>query len=145
MKISRILSSKGLGVITIRPDQTIREAINLLSSHDIGALVVVESPSNPVGILSERDIIRQAAHDEAVFSLPVRELMTPDPITATPQDDIDSVANTMTEKRIRHLPILEKEELVGIVSIGDVVKDQRDRYRGEIDTLQTQIIEEESE
>jgi CBS domain-containing protein len=66
--------------------------------------------------------------------------MTKNVITGLPQDDIKSVANTMTERRIRHIPIVEQGKLVGIISIGDVVKAQRDQYKGEIDTLQTQIL-----
>jgi CBS domain-containing protein len=129
-----------MGVITIRPDQTIRDLIALLDEHNIGALPVLDEAGNLVGIISERDIIRQLTRDEAIFAMPVDRLMTKKVITAIPQDDLESVAHTMTEKRIRHLPILDKERLVGIVSIGDIVKAQRDEYRGAVDTLETQII-----
>ncbi len=95
-----------------------------------------------VGILSERDITRALAKDEDIFGQAVQELMTKDLITALPQDDLKSVANTMTEKRIRHLPVVERGQLIGIISIGDVVKAQRDQYKGEVDTLQTQILGE---
>ncbi len=142
MKISRILATKGKGVITIRPQQSLREAIALLTRHNIGALVVTEGTETPVGIITERDIIRYAVEQEALFDILVSEVMTRDLITALPQDDIESVANTMTERRFRHLPIMEGGVLVGIVSIGDIVKAQRDEYRGAMDTLQTQIIEE---
>ncbi len=142
MKISRILATKGKGVITIRPQQSLREAIALLTRHNIGALVVTEGPETPIGIITERDIIRYAVEQEALFDILVSEVMTRDLITALPQDDIESVANTMTERRFRHLPIMEGGVLVGIVSIGDIVKAQRDEYRGAMDTLQTQIIEE---
>lgn len=144
MKVSRVLATKGMGVITIGPEQTIREALALLTRHNIGALVVVDQERRPVGILSERDITRQLARDEAIFVHPVQQYMTSELITAMPQDDLASVANTMTEKHIRHLPIMDQGKLVGIVSIGDVVKAQRDAYQGEVDTLQTQIIEDES-
>jgi CBS domain-containing protein len=143
MKISRILATKGKGVITVRPQQSLREAIALLVRHNIGALVVTEGPETPVGIITERDIIRFAVGQEALFDTPVSQVMTRNLITALPQDDIESVANTMTEHRFRHLPIVEGGTLVGIVSIGDVVKAQRDEYRGAVDTLQTQIIDEE--
>jgi CBS domain-containing protein len=129
-----------MGVVTIRPDQTIREMIVLLNKHNIGALPVLDEAEKLVGIISERDIIRQLTKDEAIFAMPVDRLMTKDVITAIPQDDLESVAHTMTENRIRHLPILDKEKLVGIVSIGDIVKAQRDEYRGAVDTLETQII-----
>jgi CBS domain-containing protein len=145
MKVSRILSTKSKGVITTHPDQTLRDVVVLLTEHNIGALVVVDENSKLVGIISERDIIRRAAQSETIFSLPVSEVMTKDVVTGLPQDDVISVAHTMTEKRFRHLPILDDEgRLVGIISIGDVLKSQRDQYRGEIDTLETQILADET-
>jgi CBS domain-containing protein len=140
MKIQQILARKGMNVITIRPEQPVREAVSLLVKHQIGALIVMDDPGSPVGILSERDIIRHSAANEMLFSEPVANLMTRKIITGTPQDDTFSVAATMTEKRFRHLPILEEGKLVGIISIGDILKAERDQYRGEIDTLETQIL-----
>lgn len=144
MKVRTILATKGTNVITIRPKQSLREAARLLAEHNIGALVVVNEARQPVGIISERDVIRAAARREDVFLLPVDRVMTREVITGLPQDDLERVAHTMTEKRFRHLPIMEHGELVGIVSIGDIVKYQRDQYRGEIDTLQTQILADEA-
>ncbi|MEJ2749665.1 MAG: CBS domain-containing protein, partial [Anaerolineae bacterium] len=109
-----------------------------------GALVVVDESQKPVGILSERDIIRRAAQNEALFSETVADLMTKNIITGIPQDDTSSVAATMTQKRFRHLPIVEDGDLVGIISIGDILKAERDRYRGEIDTLETRIMADEA-
>jgi CBS domain-containing protein len=143
MKVQTILATKGTKVITIRPEQTIRDAARLLAEHNIGALVVVNEARQPIGIISERDIIRSAAKHEDAFSQLVSQLMTKDVITGLPQDDVMSAAHTMTENRFRHLPIMERGELVGIVSIGDIVKFQRDQYKGEVDTLQTQIIADE--
>jgi CBS domain-containing protein len=142
MNIKSILAKKGMNVVTIRPEQVIREAISRLAEYNIGALVVMDETNLPVGILSERDITRALANDEQIFSKLVSDLMTKNVITALPQDDLISVANTMTEKRVRHLPVVEKEKLVGIISIGDVLKAQRDQYKGEVDTLQTQILGE---
>jgi CBS domain-containing protein len=142
MNIKSILAKKGMNVVTISPDHSIREAIARLAQYNIGALVAVNEASVPVGILSERDITRALARDEQIFSKSVSELMTQDVITGLPQDDLLAVANTMTEKRIRHLPVVERGKLVGIISIGDVVKAQRDQYQGEVDTLQTQILGE---
>jgi CBS domain-containing protein len=144
MKVRTILATKGTNVITIRPKQSLREAAQLLAEHNIGVLVVVNEARQPVGIISERDVIRTAARREDVFSLPVNQVMTKEVITGLPQDDLERVAHTMTEKRFRHLPIMEHGELVGIVSIGDIVKYQRDQYRGEVDTLQTQILADEA-
>jgi len=139
MNIANILARKGSVAVTVRPEQTIREALALLDRHNIGALIAVEG-DHPVGILSERDIVRQAARDEKFFVRVVGELMTRDVITGQPHDDLLSVAHTMTERRIRHLPVVDKGRLVGMVSIGDVVKAQRDHYQGEVDTLQTQLL-----
>jgi CBS domain-containing protein len=142
MKVRTILATKGTKVITIRPTQPLKEAApRLLSEHNIGALVVVNEDGLPVGILSERDIVRAAAKED--FSQSVDQLMTKEVVIGLPQDDLMSVAHTMTENRFRHLPIMEQGQLVGIISIGDIVKFQRDHYQGEIDTLQTQIIADE--
>lgn len=140
MKVRRILATKGMRVITISPDKQIRDAVKLLTQHNIGALVVVDERARPVGILSERDIIRETAVNERLFDRAVADLMTHDPITGTPADDTHSLAHTMTERRFRHIPIVDEGRLVGIVSIGDILKAERDQYRGEIDTLETQIM-----
>ena len=141
MNITNVLARKGPKVVTIRPDQTSRQALALLAEHNIGALVVVNDSSAPIGILSERDIVREAARNEKVFSRVVSSLMTTDLIVGTPQDDLVSVGTTMTDRRIRHLPIVEHNRLVGIVSIGDIVKAHRMELQGEVDTLQTQLLE----
>jgi CBS domain-containing protein len=139
MNIANILARKGSTAVTVRPEQSIREALGLLERHNIGALIAVQGES-PVGILSERDIVREAARNEKFFILTVADLMTRDVITGQPHDDLLTVAHTMTERRIRHLPVVDKDRLVGMVSIGDVVKAQRDHYQGEVDTLQTQLL-----
>ncbi len=140
MNIASVLARKGVKVVTVGPEQSIRQALALLADHNIGALVVEEG-GRPVGILSERDIVREAARNEQVFARTVRALMTRELIVGVPEDDLKSVAHTMTERRIRHLPVVDQGRLVGIVSIGDVMKAQRDQYEGEVDTLQTQIAE----
>jgi CBS domain-containing protein len=130
-------------VVTVEPEHQIREALRLLAEHNIGALVVVDAGARPIGILSERDVVRAAVRDErGVFEQPVSALMTRNVIVGVPQDDLTSVGATMTEKRIRHLPVVEQGRLVGIISIGDVVKAQRDRYRGEVENLQMELTEE---
>ena len=139
MTIANILARKGSMAVTVRPEQSIREALALLERHNIGALIAVQG-ERPVGILSERDIVREAAHNESFFTRTVADLMTRDVITGQPHDDLLTVAHTMTERRIRHLPVVDKDRLVGMVSIGDIVKAQRDHYQGEVDTLQTQLL-----
>lgn len=140
MDIAGILATKGEKAYTVRAEQTIREALALLARHNVGALIVVEGAGRPVGLLSERDIVREAARNEHVFAKTVGDLMTREVIVGAPHDDLLTVAHTMTEKRIRHLPIVDGDRLVGIVSIGDIVKAQRDQYQGELDTLQTQLF-----
>jgi CBS domain-containing protein len=142
MNIATILARKGMDVFTARPEQSLRDALASLARHNVGALVVVDQSGRPIGILSERDIVREAARNERFFAATVTGIMTRDMIVAGPQDDLISVGITMTEKRIRHLPVVDAGKLVGIVSIGDVVKAQRDQYQGEVDTLQIQLLEE---
>ena len=140
MKINNILTTKGSEIITIRPEQAISEAVASLAKHNIGALVVVDADGDLKGIISERDIVRTAAARKNIFELPVSEVMTKRVIVGVPEDDVISVAHTMTEKRFRHLPIVDGDKLVGIISSGDILKAQRDQYLGEIDTLETQIL-----
>ena len=144
MKVRAILATKGMNVLTIRPDHSLKQAIDLLVKHNIGALVVVNENNQLIGIISERDVVRALAHDEQALTRSVGDVMTKNVVTGLPQDDLESVSKSMTEHRFRHLPVVEDGELMGIISIGDVVKTQINQYRGEIDTLQIQIIESES-
>jgi CBS domain-containing protein len=140
MNIGAVLAGKGVKVVTIRPTQTLREAVLLLAEHNIGAVVVTEGTERPSGILSERDIVRTLVRAEAVLDWPVSRIMTRDVIVGAPEDDVLSVGHTMVERRIRHLPVMQEGRLVGIVSIGDILKAQRDKYQGEVDTLQLQLL-----
>lgn len=142
MNIAHVLAQKGGQVYTVRPDQTVRHVLAELARRNVGALVVVDERGRPVGIISERDIVRAAVRDEALFDRPVRELMTRELIVASPEDDLRVVAHTMTERRIRHLPVVVGDRLAGIISIGDVVKAQRDAYEGEIDILEARVATE---
>jgi CBS domain-containing protein len=139
MNVASILGRKGGKVVTCRPEQSIRQALSLLAEHNIGALVVVDALGVPAGIVSERDIVREAARDERLFARTVGEIMTRDVVVGVPEDDLRAVRDTMTERRIRHLPVVADGRLVGIVSIGDIVKAERDQYLGEVDTLQIQV------
>lgn len=141
MKVSAILSTKAKRVITIGQEKSIKDAVSLLREHNIGALVVTDDAGGLLGILSERDIVRTAAAADNPLAQPVSQVMTTSVITCRPQDDLDAIANTMTEKRFRHLPVMDKDILIGVISIGDVVKVQRDKYRGEVYTLETQMME----
>lgn len=142
MKIESVLATKSTSVITVRPDQSLKDATALLAEHDIGALIVVGAAGETLGVISERDIVREAARNDGVLAQNVSQVMTTDVITAAPEDDLVAILETMTTGHFRHLPIVDHGELCGIVSIADVVKAQLDEYRGEVDTLQTQIMEE---
>ena len=140
MKVSTILATKGNKLVTIAPEQPVKEVVALLTQHNIGAIVVLDEADALVGIVSERDVVRQLIHRDDLLNQPVKELMTAKVITCVPQDDLMSVASVMTERRFRHMPVVEHGKLLGIISIGDVLKAQRDYYHGQIDTLETQIL-----
>ena len=139
MQISTILAKKGSTVFTVKPDQTMREVVKMLVGKRIGAVVVVDDTGRPVGIVSERDVVNELAKNEHALNEPVSRVMTIDVIIARPGDDLKAVSKTMTVRRFRHLPVMDHHELVGIVSIGDVVKAQLEEYEGEIETLQTRV------
>jgi CBS domain-containing protein len=140
MKVSTILATKGNKLITIAPEQPIHEAVALLAQHNIGALIVLDEAGALAGILSERDVVRQLKQQDDLLPQPVQSVMTAEVVTCLPQDDLMSVAHVMTERRFRHMPVMEEGKLLGMISIGDVLKAQRDYYHGQIDTLETQIL-----
>ncbi|PIE14544.1 MAG: CBS domain-containing protein [Rhodobacterales bacterium] len=121
-KVKDILSSKGQNVITISPEDTLGQAVELLRDHRIGALVVTESHGDLCGIISERDIVRKLA-DTPGRTLPqqVQEVMTHDVKTCAAGAPLVSVLKIMTEGRFRHMPVIENETLAGMITIGDVV------------------------
>ena len=122
MKVRDILARKGHEVMTIGPGATLKEAARTLRTHRIGALVVVED-DRPVGIISERDIVDAIAEKGAeAIDMPLRAFMSRDMITCAPEDSTGRLMEVMTERRVRHLPVLEDGKLAGLVSIGDVVK-----------------------
>jgi CBS domain-containing protein len=122
MNVATILKAKGTEVATVGPTITLAEAARLLSERRIGALVVMHG-QQLLGILSERDIVKTLAHSGAdALDRPVREIMTSRIVTCGLNDSVDELMDTMTEGRFRHLPVVERGALVGIVSIGDVVK-----------------------
>ena len=127
MRIDDLLNGKGRDVATVPPDATIRQVLAELDRHKIGALVVCGADRHPEGIISERDIVRHLhLHDAVVLDSQVADLMVRDVLTIGPQADVESLMEVMTTHRIRHVPVLEDGRLVGIVSIGDVVKQRLD-------------------
>lgn len=140
--VATLLAKKGPMTFTIAPEASIRNALAALTEHNVGALVVVDAEQRPIGILSERDIVRAAARDEHVAKQSVSALMTRCVVVAVPQDGLDCVSRTMTERHIRHLPVVEQERLIGVISMRDVLEAQRDEYLGEIDTLEIEVLQE---
>ena len=124
MRVEDILSVKGSSVVTIADGCPLVEAAQVLDSHAIGALVVVDNANRPVAVLTERDIVREiAVNGEASLNRSVANAATPSFVTAMPDESIESVMQRMTDRRVRHLPVLNPQgSLAGIISIGDVVK-----------------------
>ena len=144
MLIEHILHRKGREVETISPSASVSDAAVLLRDRNIGALVVIpdeeaEDGVTVAGILSERDVVRALgvadADSAAVLGQPVSSLMTTDVVTSEPRTTVDELMRLMTDRRIRHVPVLDGGELAGIVSIGDVVKSRIDELQEEADTL----------
>jgi CBS domain-containing protein len=123
MTVARILDDKGRDVFTTQPHRTLKEVVELLAEKGVGAVVVSDASLKVLGILSERDVVRVIAkHGASALEDPVSRYMTPKVITVTRDDTIDHVMQTMTTARFRHLPVVEDGRLVGLISIGDVVK-----------------------
>lgn len=123
MLVSQILKAKGDIVFTIGPNESVQSAAALLLSRSIGALVVVEGDETVVGIVSERDVVRMIAERGAGgLNQPVASCMTRDVVFAEPTEAVDELMTRMTDRRFRHLPVCRDKALVGIVSIGDLVK-----------------------
>ena len=132
MLIATLLGEKGGFVATIRPEQTVSELLVQLARHNVGAIVVSEAVGSIDGIVSERDVARHLVQRGAsLLDEPVASLMTRDVQTCSPDDNVESLMLTMTRARIRHVPVLDDDNLVGIVSIGDVVRSRLDELEGE--------------
>lgn len=140
MTIAHILKQKGSTIMGVSPDQSLQEAALILTERRVGALVVLDSDGHVEGILSERDIVRLCAQaGAAAMTYKVAAAMTKDVLTASPRDKVDSALARMTDRRIRHLPVLEGEKLVGVVSIGDLVKAKIDEAVQEADAMRAYI------
>jgi CBS domain-containing protein len=140
MRISDVLTSKpSHDVVTIGPDATVRELLGLLARHNVGALVVSEDGEAVDGIVSERDIVRRLHADESVLDGAVSAIMTSDVETCRPDTTVDDLRVLMTERRIRHVPVVTGGRLTGIISIGDVVKSSLDQLQFERDQLDSYV------
>lgn len=136
MNVEFILRNKGRNVITIGPDAKVGAAVALLRRHGIGALVVSKDGRSVDGILSERDIVHALAdHGDHVLGLDVVQLMSRRVITCKLSDSIADLMALMTDRRIRHLPVVESGGLAGMISIGDVVKNRLDEVESEATSM----------
>jgi CBS domain-containing protein len=140
MRISDVLTSKpSAEVVTIGPDSTVRELLGLLAEHNVGAVVVSADGHGVDGIVSERDIVRRLHDDESVLDGAVSAIMTSDVETCRPDTTVDDLRVLMTERRIRHVPVVRDGRLTGIISIGDVVKSSLDQLQFERDQLDSYV------
>lgn len=140
MIVARILAHKGRDVFTTGTEMSVADAVRLLGAHRIGALVVVDAARRILGIVSERDIVRTlAASGAAALDQPVRAVMTEKVVTCSENDTINEVMARMTKGRFRHLPVVENDLLVGLVSIGDVVKARIEAVEREADEMRAYI------
>lgn len=125
MKIKDISKIRGREVITVKPDANLAEAIGKLVSHQIGAVPVCDSKGKLVGILSERDVLRWVNKgNKDIGNTRVKDVMTREVIVCVPEDDVEQILKTMTEKGVRHLPVMVGPEVVGILSIRDVIEER---------------------
>jgi CBS domain-containing protein len=123
MIVEQILNDKGRHVVTLKADTTLKEAAQLLDDRKIGAVVALDAEDRIIGVLSERDVVRQVARLGApALDMPVASAMTRAVVTVAPSTAIDEALQTMTDRRIRHLPVVHNERLTGVISIGDLVK-----------------------
>ncbi len=142
MNVRSILDHKGRAVATIRPEAGIEEAVALLRHRGIGALVVTSDKTIVEGIISERDIVRALGEwGSDIGGMRVATLMSRDVVTCTEADSVVDLACLMTERRIRHLPVIERGALVGIVSIGDVVKSRIAEVESEVEAVKEMIAQ----
>jgi CBS domain-containing protein len=136
MLVTQVLRAKGSDVVTVGPTETVRAFLDLLAEHRIGAAVVVGETGPLVGIVSERDVVRGLQRSGAgVLDEPVESLMTRQVVTCRRDTPIEDLMSVMTQRRIRHVPVVDGDELVGLVSIGDVVKSRIGELESERDGL----------
>jgi len=124
MKVSDLLKKKGSGVYTVENHSTMNETLKYMLDNKVGSLVVIDAARSPVGIITERDILRivHTKADAEWRKMAVSDFMTRDIIIGVPSDDIEYIMAMMTENRFRHVPIMSESKLVGLISIGDIVK-----------------------
>ncbi|MDD5087719.1 MAG: CBS domain-containing protein [bacterium] len=141
MKLGDLLENKGRDVLTIGPDDTIHDAVARLVEHNVGALVVVDGAHKAVGIITERDILRLTAKlPSDLRKIFVRDSMSRNLVTASSTATVDDAQAVMTERRVRHLPVVDHGRLTGIVSLGDLVKVRLDQCQFEVRHLEDFVV-----
>jgi len=141
VKVADILSAKGNKVMTVRPTDTIVTLAHRLKLERVGAMIVSRDGKTVDGIISERDVTHGlATHGAELSALLVSNLMTREVVTCSPDDSIAEIARIMTRHRVRHIPVQEKGELVGVVSVGDVVKHRLDEMEMEVNVMRDYAI-----
>ena len=140
MTIAAILSNKGRDVVSVTPDQTVAQAVALLAERRIGAVPVLDA-GEVVGVFSERDVIYGLKDGAGVLERAVREVMTAPALTVAPSDAVLGALSLMTRRRLRHLPVVDGGRVVGIVSIGDLVKHRIDRIEAEASAMRDYITQ----
>jgi CBS domain-containing protein len=142
MRVADVLRTKGSEVATVPPQVSVTGLLEDLARYNVGALVVVDEKDTLVGIVSERDVVRRLDERGAeLLTVPVSEIMTSPVVTCEPGDGIDGLAQIMTERRMRHMPVLEDGRLVGIVSIGDIVKSRIEQLESDREQLESYIAQ----
>ncbi|HET6153146.1 MAG TPA: CBS domain-containing protein [Marmoricola sp.] len=140
MRISEVVAGKASqDITTIKPEASVKELVALLAANNVGAAVVSNDGSGVVGIVSERDVVRRLNGDDDALSATVAEIMTSNVRTCEPSSSLDEIRSVMTEGRFRHLPVVEDGRLVGVVSIGDIVKNHIDQVEFERDQLDSYV------
>jgi CBS domain-containing protein len=140
MTVAAILKQKGDAVVSVRPTDTVARVADVLSEHRIGAVLVRDAMQQILGIVSERDLARGlAVHGARMLPMTAAQLMTNVLYTVTPQTTVPEAMELMTNRRIRHLPVLDDGRLVGIISIGDVVKARLTQQECEVDSLKAYV------
>lgn len=140
MSVAEILKRKGSNVYSVTSEQPVGEALAMMTKHRVGAVLVVDAGGGIAGILSERDLVRaMAKNGKAVFDKRVGELMTTPVVTCSSKDPVGAIEGMMTAQRFRHVPVVDDGKLIGIISIGDVVKSRIEEAEAEVDALRRYI------
>jgi len=140
MNVAGILRVKGGDIVTVKPDDSLRETVRTLASQNIGAAVVMDEGDRVCGIISERDLVRAIAENgDRALDEAVKSFMTKNVVTCAKEDTVAELMTRMTEGRFRHLPVLENDRLVGIISIGDVVKQRIAEQEQEVEAMRGYI------